>query len=543
MTAALATQIAATRRGQRILPQYSSIEHQSWWPWLKLALFVLLVLMSAYAGLFLAVVGARAVSLVAVPLAVMSGIVLWMLPDIDRDFKLPYLGLVLSYVVGSAMWPNYLAIVLPGLPWVTPPRLILALMLVMMTVHLSQHAASRQAIGDIILHDKIAARFYLMFWMVAIAVLPLAPSFSSSLNYTIMQELLIFAPVLIVALLLRNIENIRPILLAIVLGCIFTMLVAILENYMQQPPWMNFIPSFINADPALLQSYLSPQARAGQGSYRVRATFGIVLFYTEYLAIIFPVLFHFMLKFTGKKRFLFAPLILLMLVVVWYANARTAVIGLFLTLFGSAALAIIKQVFYKTGGDRLKALISVTFIGMAVVASIGAIASSHRLQMYTIGGAQHAGSNEGRDTQWANTWEQLKTNPVGVGLGNSTSFVGIEFIPGVPIIDSFYINLLVDVGVLGFLGFMGFVVRMIWLGIQTHLRSDNELEDMAGPLALGMLAFLIISYVVSTTDNNYIVFIFATCILALNRQQQQRLARQVAIHNPLSSSSTQLVTI
>lgn len=533
-----------SRRGQRILPQYSSMEHQSWWPWMRLGLFVTLVLMSAYAGLLLTVGGARAVSLVAVPIMVVSGLVLWMLPDVNREFRLPYFGLLLVYCAGSAMWPNYLAIVLPGLPWVTPPRLILALMLVIMTVHLSQHAASRQAIGDIILHDKIAARLYLMFWLVAIAVLPLAPSFAASLNYTIMQELFVFAPVLLVALLLhKKIENLRPIVLAVVVGCIFTMLVAILENFMQQPPWINFIPSFINIDAESLQTYLSPQARAGQRSYRVRATFGIVLYYTEYLAIVFPVLFHFMLKFHGRKRFLFVPLLILMFAVVWYANARTAVIGLFLTLFGTATLAIIKQVFFKTGGDRLKALISVTFIAMAVLASIGAVASSHRLQMYTIGGSQHAGSNDGRDLQWANTWRHLSKNPVGVGLGNSMRYVGVEFRAGVPIVDSFYINLLVDVGVLGFFGFMGCIARISWLGIQTHLRSGDELEDMAGPLALGLLAFMIISYVVSTTDNNYIVFIFATCILALHRRQEQRLALQPAVHTSLPSSSTQLAKI
>jgi hypothetical protein len=163
------------------------------------------------------------------------------------------------------------------------------------------------------------------------------------------------------------------------------------------------------------------------------------------------------------------------------------------------------------------------------------------LQMYTIGGSQHVGSNEVRDQQWAGAWRAVGRNPIGVGMGTPLPEVGKVSANGIAVVDSYYINLLVGVGPLGFIGFMGCLARAAWLGMMTFLRAKDELEEWGGGLSLAVLNFIISSYVVSYADNNYLVFTLVVAIFALHRHQKMRLAAEVASPVALPSPSTALV--
>jgi hypothetical protein len=214
-------------------------------------------------------------------------------------------------------------------------------------------------------------------------------------------------------------------------------------------------------------------------------------------------------------------------------NARTAFIGLFASSLGIIALVLARNMFFQKSGDPFRRNLLVVGLMVAFVLLAGALAGSHRLQMYTFGGGQHAASDDSRDRQWTNTWEHLKKNPVGVGPGNSIWYVGVaNFRTDYPVIDSLWINLFVDEGIVGFLVFFGFYLRVGWIGIRTFLRADREEEELAGILGLGLVNYVTVAYVISNTDSAYITMIFAVGILALARQQQERLSGGRALAAP-----------
>lgn len=529
------------RQGQRILPQYSSVEYQSWWRWAKVLTGLLLVVLAMFTGFYTAIGGTQALKLVGAPVAFMAAMCVWLLPDVNRPVNPPFFKLMTAYVGLLAAWPGYVAVALPGLPWITPARGVLGALLVIMTLHIAQFPEVRQRLRETLFVDRVAVGFYTAFWIAAIIALPFSPFPDATLIYSVLQEILAIAPALALAWVLhKDIERLPQVLLVLALCLILTMVIAVVENIMQQPPWLQYIPSFMMIDADLLSTYLSPQSRMGDPRYRIRSTFGIVLYYSQYLCILLPVLTYFMLRMRGTARIVLLPLlIVLVLHTVWFANARTASMALLLSIFGTAGLVLLRSIVNRRRGDPFKTLFQTVMLG-AMVAILGAAAmTSHRVQMYTIGGSQHAASNITRDRQWDNAWAQVASNPIGVGLGNSAAFVGT---PGRAnqIVDSLYINMLVDVGPIGFIAFFGFFLRLIWLGMVTYVRARDELDELAGPMTLGLVGLVVTAYVISFTDNNYLCMMFGVAILLLHRRQQQAIDAEVrapALGRPASAST------
>ncbi|WP_017669090.1 hypothetical protein [Sandarakinorhabdus sp. AAP62] len=535
------TRAAMDRKSARILPQYNSLHHRTWWKFATVAFVALALFLTMYTGFLVAIGGTLAFRFVGFPILVMAGVSLWMLPDVDKADNPPFYKLLTIYMFLMVAWPSYVAIAIPGLPWVTPPRLVLGVLLIAMLTHFPQIAEARRKVVGLLGYDPLAFKLYGLFLLMQVVVLPLAPSPIDVFSYEMMQGVLDSSAMVAAAWCFADVKKIPRLMRLVVLAGILSMLITVLENYLQRPPWFGYIPSFFRIDPVLYETYVSPQARIGDGRYRIRATFGIVLYYAQYLGLILPPLLYEMFKSKGWKRVLALALIPLILQTVWFINARTATIALLVSLFSFAGLMMVRQLFFRPRGDGLKPGIMVALVLLGVAMLGGAIATSHRARMYTIGGSQHAGSNAVRDAQWAGAWRAVGRNPIGVGLGTPLPDVGLANAKGVVIVDSYWINLLVGVGPLGFIGFMGCLARIAWLGGMTFLRAKDDLEEWGGVLAVSLLNFIISAYVISFADNNYLVFTLAVAILALHRHQAKRIAAEPKAERALPSPSTALV--
>lgn len=542
MTAiSFSTRAAMDRKSARILPQYNSLHHRPWWKFASMAFVGLSLFLTVYTGFLVAIGGTLAFRFVAFPIGIMALLSLWLMTDVDKPDTAPFYKLLTTYMFLMVAWPTYVAIAIPGLPWVTPPRLVLGVLLVVMLTHFPQIAEARRKVADLLGYDQIAFRLYGLFLLMELLVLPLSPAPVDSLSYEIMQGILDISAMIAAAWCFSDMRRVPQLMRVLVLGCIFTMLVTLLENYLQRPPWFGYIPNFMKVDPTLLETYLSPQARVGDNRYRIRATFGIVLYYSQYLGLLFPALLYEMWKAKGWKRVLSLLLIPLILQTVWFINARTATIALLVSLFGFGGLVMVRQLFFRPRGDSLRSGIMVSLVLLALAALAGAIASSHRLQMYTFGGQQHAGSNAVRDQQWEGAWRAVRKNPIGVGMGIPLPDVGKVSTSGIAIVDSYYINLLVGVGPLGFIGFIGCLARVAYLGLMAFLRARDDLEEWGGVLAIGLVNYIIADYVISYADNNYLAFTLAVAILAVHRHQSARIAAEPPEARALPSPSTALV--
>lgn len=538
MTAAIATGTAFRRRAARVLPQYFTPEYHPMWPVAKLSLLLIGAFLAVFTGLFVAVGGTLALKFVSVPIAFFTVVILWLLPDVKKASEPPFEKLLVALMATRILWPSYVAVVLPGLPWLTPPRLLLGAVLVLMLVHFSQNAESRRRVMQVLGHDPATFRLFSLFIGIAFFLVPFQGDPLDTLDFTAQRLVLNLAPMVVAAWLFVNAERITPVVRTMNIVLVITMLITLVENAMSMPPWAMNIPSFMKIDPMMLDVILSPQARIGDSRYRIRSTFPVVGYYSQYVGLIMPMLIYSMLKWRGPKLVLVLLVVPLLLQTAWFINARTAFIALFMTLFGFGGLIMARNIIYPKTKDALKTGMLIAFVLALLAIVAGALAGSHRLQMYTFGGVQHAGSNDTRDQQWANTWVQLRSNPIGVGMGNSPTYVGTtnSKVP-FPIVDSLWINQLVDVGIVGFFAFYLCLLRLTWVGIITFLRAGSEAEEWSGALAMSTLIFITTSYVISHYDNLHLVFIVAAATLALNRSQQLRLGINLVRQKRLPSQA------
>lgn len=512
------------RRGERILPFYSNMEHRGWWPLFQIGMAALITFMALVTGLLIAVGGSYALRFLILPVSLLVGLALWMLPDVDRPVSPPFEKFASVYIVLTALWPGYLAVVLPGIPYLTPARIVLVIGLLTLMVTIPQFPRVRQALGNVLAEDKWAKRLLLVFLFQAIMSSFWYEFDVQTLTATLSVITLSFAPGLMAAYGFNKDGVVFRMVRLVVLAAVGTMLIGVLENYMQRPPWLGLLSGYLQVDPGLIEVVASPQSRIGDARYRIRSTYITVVYYAQYLAVVMPLVLHAILKAKGRYRWIAMMILPLILHTIWFINARTAVVSFVLSVAGLAALEIVRNLRRGIVKDPLKRDISVfgAMLGLAIMGL--AFANSHRLQVLTIGGVQHASSTETRDRQWDNTWAYLPTHPFGAGYGRSGVLVGTMSRTGVPVTDSLFINFLVEFGVLGFIGFFGCLLRCAWLGVKTYLHADNAEEELGGPLGLAMLSYVLACYVVSSTLSNYVTFVLAAAILALHARQRRRIA-------------------
>lgn len=157
------TRAAMDRKSARILPQYNSLHHRTWWKFASIAFVALALFLTMYTGFLVAIGGTLAFRFVGFPILVMAGVSLWLLPDVDKADNAPFFKLLAIYMFLMVAWPSYVAIAIPGLPWVTPPRLVLGVLLIAMLTHFPQIAEARRKVVDLLGHDPLAFRLYGLF--------------------------------------------------------------------------------------------------------------------------------------------------------------------------------------------------------------------------------------------------------------------------------------------------------------------------------------------------------------------------------------------
>ena len=106
------------------------------------------------------------------PIAVLALLAIWALPDLARPPTRTLGWLFYAFTVALVVWPNYLAITLPGLPWITMTRLIGFPLVFLVLVCVSTSTAFRTQVGDVLVALSPGSQIFLVFLaMQALSVL------------------------------------------------------------------------------------------------------------------------------------------------------------------------------------------------------------------------------------------------------------------------------------------------------------------------------------------------------------------------------------
>jgi O-Antigen ligase len=517
---------------ERILPPYTKRVDDNQHRLQRILVFTGLILFAMLMGFFIAVLPIQAVFIPVTPIVLMFLVALWMAPDVDPHLDKPIIAGYFVFFYVALIWPNYIAFNLPGLPWISMQRLVMFVVLGLGLYALASSSRMRGEVKEVMSAHPVMLRLFLA-WVVIQAIMMVVAggtTISRWIHYQIVWNFLFMISAWI---------HCRPgmptkIANAMIIGCAITAVLAVAEVQNEKPIWADNIPAFLGVDPTLLEILQSSQGRSGDGLYRARSIHLTSVNYAEFIGVFLPFVLHAIIAARSALRRVAAILLLVLLFsVALMTNARSALVAFVVGIPFFAFIWAFRR--FKTGASERDLIgpASIWAIPVAGLTIAAAVLFIGRVRVRVLGGGQHQSSDDGRSAQWDMAMPKMLQNPVGYGVDKAGDVVPYTNLAGVPTIDAYPINLIIDYGVVGFLVFVGLFLTAIYVGVKSYWRAETPDEMIAGPAAGAILAFLVSRLILSAEGAQFIAFALAGMILAIHWRQEQRVAAAAPVKAPV----------
>ncbi|WP_337188885.1 O-antigen ligase family protein [Phenylobacterium sp.] len=448
------------------------------------------------------------------PIILLAGLILWALPPGEYAPTRLLEPLFIAFFAALILWPNYLAVSVLNLPWMTMLRVTGAPLMLVFLACISISKTFRSEMKEILNADRIQVRLIIALLALWTLTIPLSSDIGSSVNrYAVALVNLIGIFFLSCYLFSRPTFALlwtRILLLSLGVVCMF----AIWESRIHQLPWAQHIPPFLKIDDPVVQKILS--AGFGRtGIYRTAATQTTPLGLAELLGLSLPFAMHLSFSRYGLiTRGLAALLVPLSVWVILLTDSRLGFVAacasvLFYVLFW----AILR---WRQVKSSIFAPAIVLGYPAVFVAFLTATFVVRRLRNEFWGTGEQQFSTQSRLDQWADATPMILKNPIGHGIGQGASTLGWTNLAGVLTIDSYWLSVLLEIGVLGFIVFYGLMLRGSYKAMRgaMEVRNDPELSLLI-PMSVMLLNFVIVKMVFSQEANHALAFMVLGAIVAL----------------------------
>jgi O-antigen ligase len=159
---------------------------------------------------------------------------------------------------------------------------------------------------------------------------------------------------------------------------------------------------------------------------------------------------------------------------------------------------------------------SVFFFYPASIGLVGLLmAASHRFHILIMGDGSHAASTQARIEQMHIGLEKFLHWPFGYGIGQAA--VTISNAGDFVTIDSYFLSVLVEYGILGFIAYYGIFAIAIYEGTRRYLLDTTANEDQSFllPITASFVAFMVAKFVFSQQDNHPVVYMMLGALIGL----------------------------
>lgn len=451
-----------------------------------------------------------------VPIGLLAALIIWALPDQRTAPTLAIEFLIAAFIISKIVWPNYLAISLPGLPWISILRIIGLPLAAFFLISLSVSKVFRRYTYDSVTSIRPLWICAVGFSAVQILTIFVSKSPIASAQIAFDQHIN-FAMILALSCVIfrKNAmaENYMIILCSL---SVFIVFLTFIENQKQYIIWASHIPRIIRPDAPSVDLTLKPAFRLYVNIYRAKATFSTPLALAEFISLIVPFFLYFTLSNAKPILRVFCFLMVpLTFIAVRMTDARLGVVG----VFGSILLYGLIWSFARWRARPRDLFAAATVFAYPVVflAAVGAIFASTRLSNMVFGGGAQAGSTEARSTQLGMAAASFWRQPWGYGAGQSGLEMGFAkdaFIT----IDNYFIGIQLDYGLFGIIFWYGMFISGIAAAL-LHALSDRYANRPEArlliPLAVSLTVFLVIKWVHGQDENHAIFFLMLGMVSAL----------------------------
>lgn len=451
----------------------------------------------------------------AVPAVAVAAMVIWALPESSNPPVGGLSPLLFAFTAAMYLWPNYLAIALPGLPWLTLLRILGVPMALLLLICVSTSTDFRKQLGGVLSTDALIWRLLVGFLAIQFLTIAFSPELGGSFaRFTITLTNWYAAFFVGCYVFSRPGAAARWVFLLWVCAVILCF-IAIWEARLGRPPWAGYIPSFLRVDDPAVQRTLAGSARGGLTARRVAATTAHPLIFAEFLGLIVPFAVHYVMQNYALWLRVAAALSLpLIAYAIMLTDSRLGV--------GAELLSIVIYLFMwgalRWARTRSSIFAPALVLAYPVIFSLFIVATFAigRLRAEVWGGGAAQPSTQARIDQWNSGLPKVFAAPWGHGIGRGGDVLGFVNGAGTLTIDTYYLNLLLEYGVLGFAVYACLFARGVWVSGRAGISSKatDELLLLI-PISIALMNFIIIKSVMASESNHPLVFMMLAATLAL----------------------------
>jgi hypothetical protein len=448
------------------------------------------------------------------PIALMGVLAIWALPDMAHPPTRELRWLFMAFMMSVPLWPNYLAVAIPGLPWMTLLRLFAVLMTITFLVCLSVSAEFRRVIKVVLADSDLIWKFLAMFAAVQVFSIAFSPNKGGSIQPLVIEQMNWIGAFFIGCFVFSRKGDATLWAALLCIAAVLLSGIAMAEFVEGHPPWVGHIPGFLKVQDPMI--YLSLMGNMREGHHRVQGTYNQSLGLAEYMALAMPFLIYFAIgqfpRYARWAAVLCMPAVIFATV---ETQARLGMIGLIL----SAVLYVFFWAATRWLKNRHDLFSAIAFFTFPAVAGLlyGASFFVGFLHKKIWGGGDQQASTQARVDQYHGGIPKLLNHPFGHGVNQGAIDLGYYLPNGQLTIDTYYLVIALDYGFLGLLFYYGFFVLAISKSSLYIMRAKtwNNEEALVIPATIALINYLIIKSVYSQQENHPIAFILVGLIVAL----------------------------
>lgn len=474
----------------------------------------------------------------AVPLLFLILLVIWLLPETGKAPVKALEWLFFAFMFALLLWPNYLALAIPGLPWITAIRLVVIPLAVLFLIGLSQSASFRGELKTILDSAPLVWKMATAYTIMAVfsCVVSIEPAASiRGLVIVLLNWTLIF---FVAAYVLAKDGRMEKFAYVIWFCTIVVCLIGVWEARLSMVPWVGHIPSFLKIQDPNVEAILAGATR-GDGNYRVQSKFTTPLSLAEFISCALPFVF-FIMVYTSRLvvRILAFFTIPLVFYVVFKTDARLGIIGCLFALVLFPALYGLQ----KLKGDKSSLLAPAIVLGIPAAGFMFFLSTFFigRIGKMVWGSGEQVYSTDARYEQVHQGMPKIMSHPWGYGLDQGAGVLNFRIQSGFLTIDSYYLSVALDLGVLGFVAFVGMLLGAIYVLINILLRVDKLSRDhiLMGAVLIVLTQFAVIKLVLAQVETHAYFFAVLGGAVAMAYRHSVAKAAQPAAPPPVEAKST-----
>jgi hypothetical protein len=485
--------------------------------WRLLAMFGAIAFCFIYGAAFCMFAPGLLVLLLA-PLGVILALAIWSLPD-SRAAPIGQLGSL--FFIGQAstiLWPNYLSIALPGMPWISVTKIDVYLMNIALLICVSTSRPFRQRLAEVFRNSPAISRMLLAFFVLQVALIAVSKSPFGSINGVVVYQVLFTSPFIAGAYFFSREGAVTTWSRMIWICAVVVCLIAIPESFVHHPLWQGHIPSFIQTD---LDAYAGVSRG---GDYRAQSTFDGSIQLAEFLAMATGFVIHeTMLAKRLVIRALGAASLLLIVLTAVLSGSRSGLVGIFLAPLIYSGFWVLN--FWRRRRDSVLAATALFGFPAAAMLAVAMTFVVPALKYRIWNRSTTYASTEARKVQWSMAIPKIAAHPWGYGAGQSGQTLQYVNGDGALTVDSYMITALLDYGVIGAGLWFGVFAWAIFRGgreiVGAHgLGARGETSYLA-PAVIALANFLIIKLVFSQMDSHALFHALLGMVLGLLWRRSQ----------------------